>query len=194
MRISFILIATAGALIACKGERTAGAGDCSTPPASQGSSAGLTSFEQGLVGPLLSDVREGVQPYNEQSIGICKGQGRDCEEFLGASTEELPPGEYMMRAELKVPRVGEKGTWRVKFETQCTTTRKTERGETTSTNTTSKEYDVQYAGTERGSRLSPLYTIRSPDPSGEKHCNYKVTSLHPDKPSEWTGSWSVPQG
>jgi hypothetical protein len=189
---TFILVATAGALIACKGGGAAGTTDCST--SSQGSPAGLTSFEQGLVGPLLSDVRAGVQPYNEQGIGICKGQGRDCTEFLGASVEELPPGEYMMRAELKVPRVGEKGTWRVKFEAQCTTTRRTERGETTSTSTTSKEYDLQYAGTERGSRLSPLFTIRSPDSSGEKHCNYKLTSLHPDKPSEWTGSWSVPQG
>jgi hypothetical protein len=192
---TFILVATAGALISCKGGGPAGGtADCSTTAPSQGSPAGLTSFEQGLVGPLLSDVREGVQPYNEQSIGICKGQGRDCAEFLGTSGEELPPGEYMVRAELKVPRVGDKGTWRVKFTAECTTTRKTERGETTSTNTTSKEYDVQYAGTERGSRLSPLYTIRSPDPSGEKHCNYKLTSLHPDHPTEWTGSWSVPQG
>ncbi len=192
---TFILVATAGMLISCKGGGTAGAADCATTSSSsQGSTAGLTSFEQGLVGPLLSDVREGVQPYNEQSIGICKGQGRDCAEFLGGSAEDLPPGEYMMRAELKVPRVGDKGTWRVKIEAECTTTRKTERGETTSTSTTSKEYDVQYAGTERGSRLSPLYTIRSPDPSGEKHCNYKLTSLHPDHPTEWTGSWSVPQG
>ncbi len=193
----FILMLTAGAFLACRGEETAGTvsvtstTDCAS---SKGSSTGLTSFEQNLVGPLLSDVREGVQPFSDQSIGICRGLGRDCEEYLGTSVEELPPGEYMMRAELKVPRVGEKGTWRVKFEVQCTTTRRTERGESTTTSSTSKEYDVQYAGTERGSRLSPLYTIRSPDPSGEKHCTYKLTSLHPDTPAEWTGSWSVPQG
>jgi hypothetical protein len=180
--------------MACKGGGSTGAvstPDCAASPASP---AGLTSFEEGLVGPMISDVRAGVQPWNEQSIGICKGQGRDCEEFLGASVEDLPPGEYMMRAELKVPRLGDKGIWRVRFETQCTTTRKTERGESTTTNSSSKEYDVQFAGTERGSRLSPLFTIRSPDASGEKHCTYKLTSLHPDKPSEWTGSWTVPQG
>ncbi|WNG37131.1 hypothetical protein F0U60_28090 [Archangium minus] len=196
MRTFILAITAAGTLLACKGGDTTGAAsstDCATSSSSGGSS-GLSAFEQGLVGPLLTDVREGVQPWSEQSIGICKGQGRDCEEFIGTNAEDLPPGEYMMRAELKVPRVGDKGTWRVKFEAQCTTTRKTASGETTTTSTTSKEYDVQYAGTERGSRLSPLFTIRSPDPSGEKHCNYKVTSLHPDKPSEWTGSWSVPQG
>jgi hypothetical protein len=139
-------------------------------------------------------VRAGVQPWSEQGIGICKGQGRECEEFLGMSAEELPPGEYMLRAEFKVPRVGEKGTWQVRFESQCTTTRRNARGESTTTSSTSKEYDLQYAGTERGSRLSPLQTIRSPDPSGEKNCAYTLTSLHPDKPMVWKGSWSVPQG
>ncbi len=37
-------------------------------------------------------------------------------------------------------------------------------------------------------------SIRSPDPSGARHCTYKISSLHPDRPLEWTGSWSVPQG
>ncbi len=194
MRTFILALTAAGTLMACKGGNTAEAASSSNCSTSSAGASGLTSFEEGLVGPLLSDVRAGVQPWSDQSIGICKGQGRDCEEFLGSSAEELPPGEYMMRAELKVPRVGDKGTWKVKFEAQCTTTRKTERGETTTTNSTSKEYEVQYAGTERGSRLSPLYTIRSPDPSGDKHCTYKLTSLHPDMPSEWTGSWSVPQG
>ena len=64
---------------------------------------------------------------------------------------------------------------------------------TTTTSSSSKEYDVQYAGTEHGSRLSPLLTIRSPEPSGAKNCTYTLTSLHPDKPMEWKGSWSVPQ-
>lgn len=196
MRTFILALTAAGMLTACKGGNTAnaatGSSNCATPSGSGAS--GLSTFEEGLVGPLLADVRAGVQPWSDQSIGICKGQGRDCEEFLGTSAEELPPGEYMMRAELKVPRVGDKGTWKVKFEAQCTTTRKTERGETTTTSSTSKEYEVQFAGTERGSRLSPLYTIRSPDPSGEKHCTYKITSLHPDRPTEWTGTWSVPQG
>lgn len=193
MRIAIIAI-SAGALIACKGGGTTTSSSSSNCASSSGGSAGLSSFEEGLVGPMLAEVRAGVQPWNEQSIGICRGQGRDCPEFLGASVDDLPPGDYMMRAELKVPRLGDKGTWRVRFETQCTTTRKTEHGESTTTNSSSKEYEVQYAGGERGSRLSPLYTIRSPDPSGQKHCTYKLTSLNPDKPSEWTGSWTVPQG
>lgn len=191
---TFMGVVVSGALLACAGEgTTVSTQQCANQTPTASASAGLTSFEQSLVGPLLSDVRAGVQPWDEQSIGICKGQGRECQEYLGASTEELPPGEYMMRAELKVPQVGSKGAWRVKLETECTTTRRTERGESVTTSTSSKEYEVQYAGTERGSRLSPLVTIRSPEPSGAKHCTYTLTSLHPDTPLEWKGSWSVPQ-
>jgi hypothetical protein len=191
---TFMGVVVSGALLACAGEgNTVSTQQCANQTPTASPASGLTSFEQSLVGPLLSDVRTGVQPWDEQSIGICKGQSRECQEYLGSSAEELPPGEYMMRAELKVPQVGSKGAWRVKLETECTTTRRTERGESVTTSTSSKEYEVQYAGTERGSRLSPLVTIRSPEPSGAKHCSYTLTSLHPDTPLTWTGSWSVPQ-
>ncbi|MET0403976.1 MAG: hypothetical protein ABW123_16310 [Cystobacter sp.] len=192
----------AGALMGCSGGNktesktesvlpgTGGSGPASAAPAS---GSGLTAFEESLVGPLLTEVRAGVQPWGEQGIGICQGQGRDCPEFLGTNVGELPPGQYMVRAELKVPQVGSKGTWRVRMETQCTTTRKTERGSSVTTNSSSKEYDVQYAGSDHGSRLSPLLTIRSPDANGAKDCTYTLTSLNPDAPMEWKGSWSVPQ-
>ena len=192
----FLGMMAVGMLVGCGGGdmKAAGSQPCSSSsPVSSAAPSGLTSFEEGLVGPLLSDVRAGVQPWSEESIGLCRGQGRDCPEFLGASADELPPGEYMVRAELKVPQVGAKGAWRVRMETQCTTTRRTANGESTTTSSSSKEYDVQYAGTEHGSRLSPLLTIRSPEPSGAKSCTYTLTSLHPDKPMEWKGSWSVPQ-
>jgi hypothetical protein len=96
----------------------------------------------------------------------------------------------MLRAELRVPDVGEKGTWRVRLDTECTIPK--ENG--SSTNTYTKEYDVQFAGTDHGARLSPLYKFSSPEKQGAKTCTWKITALHPDQPTEWTGSWSVPKG
>jgi hypothetical protein len=153
---------------------------------------GMTAFEQSLVGPVIDDVRGGIRAWNDQSVGICKGSGRECEEFVGRDAPNLLPGEYMVRAELRVPKLGEKGTWKVRFDTECTTTKKTASGESSTTNQTSKEYEVQWAGEEHGSRLSPLHRIKSPHPSGAQSCTWKVTGLHPDQPTEFTGSWSVP--
>jgi hypothetical protein len=171
------------------------AGVCAQGAVAAAASEGaISTFESGLIEPLLTDVRRGIVPWSDQSVGICKGSGRDCDEYLGATVTDLPPGEYMVRAELRVPNIGEKGTWKVRFDTECTTTKKSANGETTTTNTSSKDYDVQYTGEEHGSRLSPLFKIQSPNKNGAQSCTWKLQSLHPDKPAEWTGSWSVPQG
>lgn len=160
-------------------------------PAAAGTDAGLTAFEQELVNPLLEDLRAGVRPFDAESIGVCEGE-KECDVFVGADAGELPPGEYMVQALLRVPQMGEKGTWKVEFATDCTTTTSTEKGENTSTRSSSKTYDVEYVGTERPYRLAPLRKLTSPMKGGTQTCDYTVTAAHPDGDKVYTGSWTLP--
>ena len=169
---------------------------CGQEPAPDGDGGGesMTPFEQSIVGPALADIREGIRAWDEQSVGIClrEGSSRDCIEYLGESPGELPPGTYMVYAQLRVPDAGENGTWKVTINVDCTTTRTTDNGSSTFTNNYSKSYGVQYINEERGSRLSPLYKIDSPNDSGRKECTYSLEYAHPDTPSSMSGSWIVP--
>lgn len=174
----------------CASREAPAAGSATGAVAAAASGGGsLTAFEKTHFDPLLEDLRAGVRPWDDKSTGICKGSGKDCTEFVGTEVTDLPPGEYMMRAELRVPK---NGAWKVRFDTECTVTKKTANGESSSTNTSSKEYDVNYLGEERGSRLSPLYKITSPNPYGAQSCKWTLTGLHPDGDQVYTGSWSVP--
>jgi hypothetical protein len=158
----------------------------------KGPDLALTSFTADLLGPMVEDIQGGVRPFGEEGIGICKGT-RQCDEFLGTDGVELPAGKYMVRAELQVPNIGEKGTWKVKFDTKCTTIRKTENGETSSSSDYSREYDVRYAGKDRGYRLQPLRTIESPSRGGARECSYTLTAPHPDGDKVYSGKWSTPE-
>jgi hypothetical protein len=162
------------------------------PAAPVAEAAKVSSFEAGLVDPILKDVRAGVRPFGEDSIGICKGV-KQCDEFLGNNAGELGEGRYMVRAELGVPNVGDPGTWKITFDLECTTTRKTANGDQTSTSNYSREYDVRYAGKDRGYRLQPLRTIESPSKGGARSCKYKITAPHPDGDKVYDGSWSTPE-
>lgn len=164
------------------GETTEAAGTASTK---------LTTFEDGLLAPVVEDVRAGVRSFDEQGIGICRGT-KECEEFLGSDVGELPPGDYMVKAELRVPKIGEPGTWSITFDTSCDAIRKTESGETTSTSNSSRSYDVRYAGEQRGYRLMPLRTIESPSKGGARKCTYTITAPHPDGDKVYKGSWETP--
>lgn len=153
----------------------------------------LTDFESTLVDPVLEDIRAGVRAWDDQSVGICLREGkRDCASFLGTTPGELPPGEYMISAILRVPDVGEEGTWTTTVNVDCTTTRELKNGSSAYTNNYNKTYTVEYVGKERGYRLAPLYTITSPSSSGKRTCTYTVEMAHPDNPAEIEGSWSVP--
>lgn len=181
-------------LVGCGGPApVCGEAECAGIGAAKGAVA-LSAFEQELLAPVIADVRGGIQPWNDTSIGVCKGNGRDCDGWIGTAADDLPPGDYMLRAEVSVPDVGPRGTWKLKLDTECTTTRKKASGESTSTTTThSRDYEeMQYSGEEHGSRISPMYRITSPNPGGAQSCTWKLTALHPEHPTEWTGRWSVP--
>lgn len=151
-------------------------------------SSDLTPFEHGLVDPVLAEIRSGVRPWDGQSVGVCRGK-RECDAFLGADPGELPPGSYLVKAELRVPPAGEKGTWTARFESECTTERP---GKEPEVRTYDRTYDVQYVGPERGARLSPLRTIESPSPGGPTRCTWKLVGKGGDTENVMSGSWSTP--
>lgn len=161
-------------------------------PAPAGGGASLTAFEKELLDPVLEDVRAGVRPYEEGAVTICEGGGKDCVKPLGLTPGELPPGEYHLRAELAVPKTGEKGTWKVDFHLECTRTSESENGSRSSTSTQDREYTVVYAGKDRGYRLAPLWKITSPGRGGKEDCKFKLTGPHPDGDKVISGSWMVP--
>jgi len=197
------------ALGACGGQTECGAAECADVCARQAApepaaepapepepepEAALSPFEDSLIGPLVDDVRAGVRPFDDEGIGICKGTTRNCGTYLGTDVGELPPGEYSVHAHLRVPNVGEKGTWKVRFETHCTTIRQTNGGERRSDRDYDKEYDVVYAGEDNGYTLAPLTRIRSPGTNGRVECTYTITAPHPDGDKVYEGSWEVPDG
>lgn len=154
-----------------------------TPAAPVGS-----SFEEGLLGPAREDVRAGVRPWDDAAVGVCVGK-RECKEFLGADAGELGPGDHLVKAELRVPTVGEKGTWKVRFETECRVGRA---GAEPTVATYAREYDVWYVGPDKGFRLLPLRAIESPSKDGPQDCTWTLTALHPQGDATWRGSWRVP--
>ena len=160
-----------------------------TPPTP---TTGMTEFERTLADPMLEDIRAGVRPWGDEAVGLCKGQGKECDGFIGLEAPDLADGEYMLRAELRVPRTGGEDTWKVKLDTECTVTTKTESGESTNTRSRSNEYTVRWVGEDRGYRLSPLHKITSPSPGGAEACTWTLTALHPDTPATYEGRWSVP--
>ena len=193
-----------GGLTACMGggggggtvaPATCGEAECAdicasgTPDA--GSGPHMSEFEKGIVDPILVDIREGVRPWDPQGIGVCKGK-RECDEFLGTDVGSLPAGEYLLKADLRVPRTGDAHTWTVEVTTDCETVKTTESGETKSTSSNTRSYDVRYAGEDRGYRLMPLRTITSPSDGGARNCKYTIKAPHPDGEKTYTGSWSTP--
>lgn len=159
-------------------------------PAAAPAKSDLTDFEKSLIEPMLADLRSGVRPFDDHSVGICKGQGLDCNDFLGTDVGELPKGDYMVRAELQAPALGE--DWTVNFATECETTKVSNGGSTTSNTGRDKDHIVDHRDGDRGYRLSPLYKITSPNDGGAKSCTWKLTAKHPDGDKIFNGSWSVP--
>lgn len=174
----------------------AGSDDTETKADSTGaSSVQLSSFENELVGSIIQDVRQGVRPFDDQSLGICpRGENaRQCDEMLGMDPGELPEGEYMLYGSFRAPSVGERGTWKVKVETTCTTTRIGADGSESSTTAEwVREFDILYTGPDRGYTLSPIRRITSPNSGGAQTCTFMVHTLHPDNTQTHSGAWKVP--
>jgi hypothetical protein len=159
-----------------------------TPGAPPEAPARGSDFEEALLAPAREDVRAGVRPWDDTAIGVCVGK-RECKEFLGADAGELSKGDHLVKAELRVPTVGEKGSWKVHFETECRVERP---GAEPTVATYARDYDVWYVGPDKGFRLLPLRAIESPSKEGPQACTWTLTARHPDGDRSWTGSWRVP--
>ena len=171
-------------------------GGASTDGAGSGGGLVLSAFEEQILADTVNDMRQGVRPFDENNLGICpKGDNpRRCDTMMGANPGELPEGEYILYGSFMVPNVGERGTWKVKNVVECEVTRTLPDG-TVKTDTRDpweREYEVVYAGQERGYTLSPLRRITSPGKNGAESCTFKIIAPHPDGEKVFEGSWSVP--
>ena len=156
----------------------------------QGSEDRLSAVEKELLSTPLSQLRAGIQPFDDSSVGVCKGSGKNCEEFIGTTALDLPEGEYMLQARLLAPKLKPENGWKVEFHRDCTTTKNTKNGESTTTNNYSKEYKI--SRNEKGYHLAPLATIRSPGKYGKKKCDWRLVFHNANGVEEIKGSWSVP--
>src|SRR5689334_15484315 len=89
------------------------------PPPPSAPKEAISPFEQTVLDAVLAEVRVGVHPSGEEAIGVCRGK-KDCDKFYGPDAGKLGKGSYWVRALLSVPP-GPTGTWKVHFQTECTT-------------------------------------------------------------------------
>lgn len=165
--------------------------DCpKCPECPKGSDDSLSSAEKELLSDSLSQLRTGIKAFDDSSIGVCKGSGKNCEEFLGTTALDLPEGEYMLQARLLAPKLKPADGWKVEFHRDCTTIKTTKNGESKTTNNYSKEYKI--SRNEKGYLLAPLATIRSPGKYGKKECDWRMIFHNVNGTEEIKGSWSVP--
>lgn len=155
--------------------------------------ADLSEAEITLLQPFLDDIREGIRPFDEKGIGICKGLDRECEEFLGTSVGDLPPGDYQLRADLVAPKLSPEEKWEMQVDIKCQVTRKLKNGDSKTDQDWSKTYKISHTNNkEHGYRLSPLRKITSPSKYGRQDCTYVMTAKNANGDKTYEGSWSVP--
>jgi hypothetical protein len=163
--------------------------DCPGPgPAAATDGTQLEAWEAELLAPTLEELRSGIRTWGDQPFGVCEGK-RDCDRYLDANPGALEPGSFFVRAELKVPQVGE--GWKATFSVDCTST--DSRGNSSEQNH-EKTYEIKYTGKDRAYRLQPLWKIQSPHPGGARSCDFSLTPIRPDGEAgePWTGHYETP--
>lgn len=190
-----VLAACGGDARECTAEECAAIAPAAAAPAGA-PPAGLTEFEAAAIQPLLDDLRKGVRPWSEEAIGVCRGV-RTCEAYLGAEVGELPPGDYLVRAEIGVPQLGQPGLWTAAWRSDCEVRTTTAKGEARTRKVAAeKSFELRYAGPNQGFKLEPLQRIESPG-DGAQTCTWSLTlgstaAAPQAEPQVFTGSWSVP--
>ena len=168
-------------------------GDSNVSSRSTQGTDGVSEAELELLSPFLTDLREGIREFSPNSIGICKGQGKECTEFVGLDAGVLPEGKYVIRGDFQAPKLAPEEGWKVKFSVDCEITKKTSDSTSTTTKNYAKEYKITHVNrTEYGYRLSPLYNIESPSSRGEHQCTWTLTGNNLSEPVVWKGSYTIP--
>lgn len=148
----------------------------------------LSADEAALVSPYLTELRAGIQLFGEQGFGLCQGK-LTCDQWLGPTPDLLGEGDFLIRAELSVPTLGE--TWQVRFKIDCTLTDASGRQ---TTQTHQRDYPVRATGKDKGYKLQPLWRVQSPHANGERECAFSLTPIRPDgkEGQPWTGTYHTP--
>ncbi len=157
--------------------------ECPTCPEAAPAANALDEWEQQMLAPHIEAVKAGVTPTGDRGFGVCTGS-KKCGTYLGSDPGELPPGDYVIRAELAVPSIGE--GWQARFAVSC---------DGAGSTAYEKVYKVSYSGAGRGYRLDPLRSIHSPHRSGEaRSCTFEMVPIRPDgkELEAMTGSYSTP--
>ena len=162
----------------------------------------LTNEEQILLKDHIEDIRKGIRPFDDlpdQSLGICKAGPKHqkfgyitCEEFIGKDARDLPEGNYILYSHFSVPEIEPNNQgWQIEFKRECKTTKTSKNGQSVTTDTYSKSYNLKnYGG--KGNHVSPLSTITSPGEYGAKECDWTITLFNTNEKKEISGFWSVP--
>ncbi len=171
-------------LLACTPEPA----ECPTCPTVEAPKLAVDDWEAQVLTPVLEELRQGITLWDDQGWGICKGN-RDCDEYLGAEAMDLPAGQYLVQAVLKVPSQG--GPWKIGFDVVCHTQI---RSGADTTQKHDREFEVKHTGAHRGYPLRPLWKIRSPHPQGSRDCELTLTAVRSDGKvlDTWTGRYSTP--
>jgi len=131
----------------------------------------LSPAEVATFGEAIEDLRGGVRPFSEQSVGICrceKSCGRDCEEYVGLVANNPPEGNYQVRAALHTPRLMPDEMLQVKFEHACEVTIEGKHGTRTSTDNYDRTFQLGKSNRKHGYRLAMTktfegsYTLQAP--------------------------------
>ena len=174
-------------LVACGGQTPCPEVEC---PACPENTIEVEAWQSDILKPYVEALGKGLQPFGEKGFGVCEGRERSCENFLGSDNQQLEPGEYVVRAEVAVPELGE--GWKAQFKISCETTRAN--GKVTPYSH-ERTYEVKHiARDDRGYTLHPLWTIQSPHKQGARTCKYELVPLRPDGSAgaPWTGTYATP--
>jgi hypothetical protein len=159
----------------------------------ENNSTSVSQAELALLEPFLLDLRKGIREFSPNSIGLCKGQGKECSEFIGLDGGTLDEGKYMIRGDFQAPKLSPEEGWKVAFVVDCEIAKVTGDSTSTTSKSYSKEYKVTHVNrTEYGYRLSPLYTITSPSSRGTESCVWSITAKNLDAEKVWKGSYTIP--
>ena len=146
------------------------------PSLAQAILSDLDDWETELVSGLVTEVRSGVQLYDEEeSFGLCYTESkRNCDVFVGLNPGLLPHGTFFIRALVKAPSVAP--DWRIELEHSCAVSQRD--GSEIPPKPKTRIYPVKH-------KLSRAYPVRmpsyvSPSQAGDEECTVKLFSLRPD--------------
>ena len=146
-----------------------------TPPRPTGPLV-LSPAEMDAFGDSLQDLRAGVRPFDDKSVGICRCNGpcgKACDEYIGLVADKPPAGDYQVRAALHTPRLMPDSMLQIGFEHECTVTIEGKNGSRTSTDTYNRTFQIGKSNRKHGYRLTRTKTFKSPRTKGRRHCTWR---------------------